>query len=119
MRNARQLAFAARFKVSKVGIKSFQRVGAFVKPTTRFMQAFGHAATRARVEIDEKQLQRLLAGEALSMDLDLDKGYVILSLGQDMILGLGFYAQGKVSSQLPRKELRIAMLQVTMSNQDM
>ena len=33
-------------------------------------------------------------------------------LGKDMILGLGFYAQGRVRSQLPRKELRKPMFQM-------
>ena len=105
MKNAPQIALAAQLKVSKVGLKAFQRVGAYVKPTTRMIQAFGHTATKARVEIDEKRLQRLLAGEALPMDLDVGKGYVILGLEKDLILGLGFYGQGRVRSQLPRKEL--------------
>ncbi len=111
MKNAPQIATAAPLKVSKVGLKAFQKVGAYVKPTTRLIQTFGHAATRARVALDEKQLLRLLADEGIPMDLGLDKGYVILSLGKDLILGAGFYAQGKVKSQLPRKELRKAMFQ--------
>ena len=85
-------------------------MGAFVKPTTRMIQFFGHAATRARLEIDAEQLQRLVANEDLPMNLDLDKGYVILSLGRDIILGLGFYGHGKVMSQIPRKELRKTMV---------
>ena len=113
MKHAPQIALAAQLKVSKVGIKAFQKVGAFVKPTTRMIQAFGHTATRARVEVDEKQLQSLLADEALPMDLSLEKGYVILSLGKDLILGAGFYGQGKVRSQLPRKELRREMFQLS------
>ena len=106
MKYAPQITLAAQLKVSRVGIKAFQKVGAFVKPTTRMIQAFGHRATRARVEIDEKQLKDLLMDEALPMDLELEKGYVMLSLGKDMVLGLGFYAQGKIRSQLPQKELR-------------
>ena len=112
MKHAPQIALAAQLKVSKVGIKAFQKVGAFVKPTTRMIQTFGHTATRARVEVDERQLQSLLADEALPMDLSLEKGYVILSLGKEFILGTGFYGQGKVRSQLPRKELRREMFQM-------
>jgi len=106
MKNSTLLSPAAQMKVSKVGLKAFQKVGAFVKPTTRMIQLFGHAATKARLEIDAEQLQSLVDNEALPMDLDLDKGYVILSLGREIILGLGFYGQGKVKSQIPRKELR-------------
>jgi len=111
MKNAPQISAAALLKVSKVGIKAFNKVGAYVKPTTRLIQVFGHKATRAKIEIGETHLQRLLANEKLPMDLGLDKGYVILSLGKDFILGLGFYGQGKVSSQLPKKDLRKEMFQ--------
>lgn len=110
MKNGTLLAPAAQLKVSKVGLKAFQKVGAFVKPTTRMIQLFGYAATKARLEIDAEQLQRLVDNEDLPMDLDLDKGYVILILGRDIILGLGFYGHGKVKSQIPRKELRRAMV---------
>ena len=107
-----QLIPAAQLKVSKVGLKAFQKVGAFVKPTTRMIQTFGHTATKARLEIDQRQLERFLGGEDLPIALDLEKGYVILSLGEDMILGAGFYGEGKIWSQIPRKELRKAMLQM-------
>lgn len=111
MKKSSQVISTAQLKVSKVGLKAFQEVGAYVKPTTRMIQAFGHSATRATLEIDVEQLQRFLDNEDIPMDLDLEKGYVILSLGKDMILGLGFYGHGKVKSQIPRKEIRKAMFQ--------
>ncbi|MEE9420140.1 MAG: hypothetical protein V3W43_11705 [Desulfatiglandaceae bacterium] len=111
LRGGLQLVAASRLKVSKVGLRAFQKVGAFIKPTTRFIQVFGHAATKARLEIGEEQLQRLLAGQGLHMDLDLSKGYVILALRQNPILGLGFFIDGKVRSQIPRRELRQSMLE--------
>ncbi len=106
MKNCPYIFSAAMFKVSRVGLKAFQKVGAFVKPTTRLIQTFGHAAIRAKIEINEEQLQRLQNKEDLPMDLDLKKGYVILSLGKNMILGFGFYGHGKIKSQIPLKELR-------------
>lgn len=111
LRRVNHLGLATQLKVSKVGIKAFQRVGAFVKPTTRMIQIFGGAANRARLEINTPQLIKLLAGEALFVDLAVEKGYVILSLAEDRILGLGFFIDGRVRSQIPRKELRQAMLQ--------
>jgi NOL1/NOP2/fmu family ribosome biogenesis protein len=102
-----------QLKVSKVGLKAFQRVGAYVKPTTRLIQAFGHRANKAILEIDEKQLKSLVEGETLLRDLHLEKGYVILRLEKDFVLGLGFYAQGTVRSQLPRQDLRKAMVLVS------
>jgi len=110
MKNSTLLSPAAQMKVSKVGLKAFQKVGAFVKPTTRMIQIFGHAATKARLEIDAEQLKCLVDNEDLPMDLDLEKGYIILSLGRDIVLGLGFYGHGKVKSQIRGKELTRAMV---------
>jgi NOL1/NOP2/fmu family ribosome biogenesis protein len=102
--------FAAQLKVSKVGLRAFQKIGKFVKPTTRFIQLFGSAATKAKLEIDESQLRRLVAGEELSMAMDLATGYVILSHRKEQVLGLGFFINGKVRSQIPKKQLKRAML---------
>lgn len=107
---ASQSGYTCRLKISKVGLKAFQKIGAYIKPTTRMIQIFGNAATRAKVEINEGQLQHILAGGKISIDLDLGTGYVILTLGRNQILGLGLYLNGKISSQIPRKELRPAML---------
>ena len=112
LRSSSQIEIALPLKVSRVGLKAFRKVGAFVKPTTRMIQIFGSFATKARLEIDTCQLIRLLAGEALHVDLDMGKGYVILSLGENRIVGLGFFINGRVRSQISRKELRHAMLQV-------
>jgi NOL1/NOP2/fmu family ribosome biogenesis protein len=105
-----QAGSASQLKVSKVGLKAFQKIGVFVKPTTRLIQVFGSAATKARIEIDDEQLGRLVSGEELSMDMALDTGYVILVQGNNRVLGLGFFINGKVRSQIPKKELRQAML---------
>jgi len=101
---------ASQLKVSKVGLRAFQKIGKFVKPTTRLIQVFGTAATKARIEIDDKQLAGLVAGQELSMDMDLDTGYVILVQRNGRVLGLGFFINGRVRSQIPKKELRQAML---------
>lgn len=98
-------------KVSRVGLKAFQKVGpGYVKPTTRMIQCFGRLATKNIIDINSKQLDDLINGEKLEMALGDDKGYVIIRLKNHVILGLGFYAQGKLSSQLPKKELRSRML---------
>jgi len=110
IKNVNQVTYASILKVSKVGVRAFQKVGAYVRPTTRIIQIFGHKATKAKFEIDEEQLAILLSGEKLSVDLGIDKGYVILTLKDNRILGLGFFVNGSVSSQLSHKELRQAML---------
>lgn len=100
----------SQLKVSQAGLRAFQRVGDFLKPTTRFIQTFGRLAARAKLHIDMAQLQALLEGKKIHVDISLDNGYVILAIGEDRVLGLGLYINHMVSSQLPRKEIRDAML---------
>ena len=102
--NSPLLQSASRLKVARVGLRAFQRVGKFVKPTTRMIQMFGSLATKAIVEIDEVQLQKLVSGESLHVELEIEDGYVILSL-EDHMLGLGLFIGGKIHSQIPRNEI--------------
>lgn len=112
MKNESPIMNASQLRVSKLGIKAFSRLGQFVKPSTRLIQIFGHLATRARLDIDQKELALLLRGGELSVSLSLENGYVILALRGNQILGLGLLISGKIRSQLPRKEIREAMLWV-------
>ncbi len=105
-----QIETASRLKVSKVGLRAFQRIGSFVKPTTRFIQTFGRFASKAKLQINMTQLQTLLGGGEIPVDLKLDNGYVVLAIGANRVLGLGFLINGKIRSQLPKKEIRSAMI---------
>jgi NOL1/NOP2/fmu family ribosome biogenesis protein len=111
LRDVPHIMNASQLKVLTLGLKAFRKVGSFLKPTTKMIQIFGHAATKAKIEIDEKQLTKLLDGEELQVDLDVDMGYVILVLKKSEVLGLGFYSNGKVRTQIPNKELKKALLQ--------
>ncbi|HDZ91161.1 MAG: hypothetical protein JRJ09_14620 [Deltaproteobacteria bacterium] len=110
MKKSAYLEGAAHLKVTKVGLKAFGQVGEFIKPTTRFIQIFGRFAGKARLQISTAQLQTLLEGKEIPVDLNLDNGYVILSTEKGGVLGLGFLINGRLRSQLPRKEIRTAML---------
>ena len=98
------LQAASRLKVARAGLRAFQRIGKFVKPSTRMIQVFGSLATKARVEIDEDQLEKLVSGEPLHIELEIEDGYVIL-LFAGHILGLGLLIEGKILSQIPRNEI--------------
>ena len=100
-----------RLKVSKVGLRAFRKVGHFIKPTTRFIQAFGRYATKAIFRMDMRQLKTLITTGEIPVDLELEKGYVILSLEDNVILGLGFYIHGTLRSQLPGNQIRESMLE--------
>jgi len=106
-----QVKNGAHLKISKVGLRAFRKVGHFIKPTTRFIQAFGRYATKGVFHMDTLQFRTLVQTGEIPVDLAMEKGYVILSLEDNVIPGLGFYAQGILRSQLPRNELRESMLE--------
>jgi hypothetical protein len=110
LKKSEQVKNGTRLKVSKVGLRAFRKVGQFIKPTTRFIQAFGRYATKAIFRMDMPQLKPLITAGEIPVDLGLEKGYVVLSLEDNVILGLGFYIHGSLRSQLPRNQIRESML---------
>lgn len=95
----------SHLKIMRLGIKAFQEVGSFIKPTTRIIQYFGHMATKAIFDINEIQLRQILEGKYIPADMSIENGYVILSL-RGQILGLGLLINGEIRSQLPSKDVR-------------
>ena len=96
-----------QLKVWRVGLKAFQEVSSFIKPTTGFIQIFGNRAVKAIISLKEKDLLKLANGENIPspLELEIDNGYVIITLGKK-ILGLGLLINGYVRSQIPKKDLR-------------
>jgi NOL1/NOP2/fmu family ribosome biogenesis protein len=92
---------AAGFKAVSVGLKSFRRIGEYIKPTSRFMQMFGLNAQKSRYELSDQELQRIMADEPIDVEWPIDPGYVILA-HQSRIIGLGFLNQNRIQPQLPR-----------------
>jgi len=99
------LETAFRLRVEVVGMKAFHRIRAFIKPTTRLIQAFGRHATKARVALSREMLASLARGEELPLKGGLENGYVILVL-EGNPLGLGLLIDGRLRSQIPKSELR-------------
>lgn len=87
-----------------IGLKAFQEISTYLKPTTRFIQVFGHNANKAVYSINAKDLKLLLSGEPLHADPLIDNGYVILRF-EGSSLGLGLLINGKIKSQIPKKDL--------------
>jgi NOL1/NOP2/fmu family ribosome biogenesis protein len=115
-KNGPHIRLASQLKLSKLGMRAFHRVSDFIKPTTRMIQHFGYESTKARFAINKGQLLKLIEGGSIPADLDLDDGYVILDLENRWILGLGLIINGRVRSQLPRKEIRAIMVKENPSN---
>ncbi|NLD39542.1 MAG: hypothetical protein GX654_22035 [Desulfatiglans sp.] len=105
LRKSPYISEVSQLKIKRLGIKAFQEVGSFMKPTTRFIQYFGVHATKALFEIDEKQLRQLLDGEYLLFNQELENGYVILCFKGE-VLGLGLLIKGMVRSQLALEDVR-------------
>jgi hypothetical protein len=92
-------------KVSMAGLKAFQKVGSFIKPTTRLIQLLGPRATRSILNLSRSELRTLLNEGAMdSPDCGVEDGYVILCF-EEYVLGLGLQIRRKVLSQIPRKDL--------------
>ncbi|MBN1903718.1 MAG: hypothetical protein JW927_01335 [Deltaproteobacteria bacterium] len=105
LRKSRFISEVSHLKIKRLGIKAFQEVGSFMKPTTRFIQYFGVHATKALLIIDEKQLRQLIDGDFLPFNNELENGYVILFFKGE-VLGLGLLIKGMVRSQLALDEVR-------------
>jgi NOL1/NOP2/fmu family ribosome biogenesis protein len=103
LRNTKLLERVPHLKVSIIGLRAFNQVQEFVKPTTRFIQVFGRLATKRVHSIDREQLEALLNGEILPASSDEQDGYIILSF-RDQPIGLGLLIKGRIRSQLPRRD---------------
>jgi len=103
LRDTPLLEHVSHLKVSIIGMRAFNQVQEFLKPTTRLIQVFGRFATKRVYPIDRVQLDALLTGKILSgLENDQD-GYIILSF-KDQAIGLGLLIKGTIRSQLPRKD---------------
>ncbi|EFK12318.1 conserved hypothetical protein [delta proteobacterium NaphS2] len=111
LRKSEEVKNGAHLKISKVGLRASRKVGHFIKPTTRFIQIFGQFATKAVFQLNMTQLKTLVFEGEVPVDPALEKGYVILKMEDDVILGLGFYINGTIRSQLPGKQIRAEMLE--------
>ena len=86
------------------GLKAFQTVGRYVKPSTRLIQVFGRHAVKAVLEVKADDINIMAEGGHISSDMETDNGYIILSF-RGSILGLGLLIDGRVTSQMPRRDL--------------
>jgi len=72
-----------------------------VKPTSNFLQLFGHLSTKNVVELSKKDAKQYIEGYDLRVKTNAEHGYVILSyLGN--FLGCGFLKDGLVTNNLPK-----------------
>jgi len=94
-----------RLKVSQVGLKAFDRVGKYLKPSTRMIQFFGHYATKSLYDLTESELKKLLKAEPLEVTSGMEEGFVILRFRENALC-LGLLMQGKITSRIRQSEAR-------------
>jgi NOL1/NOP2/fmu family ribosome biogenesis protein len=68
------------------------------------IQIFGHHAVRAVLDVQEADIKEMAGGRHVFSDIKLDNGYVILSF-KGSILGLGLFIDGRITSQMPRRDM--------------
>ncbi len=79
------------------------------KPTTDFVQRFGHHATDCVIELDRDAARRFVAGEDQARDWDGDWGYLIAGhelAGELEPLGVGLFVHGELRSMVPKGRQR-------------
>lgn len=82
-----------------------------VRPTTNAAQLFGHLVKRNRVDLDERETKRFLAGQTQDIHLPEEEGGecvtgvtdgFVVAFNMDFALGIGLLKGKKLKSQVPR-----------------
>lgn len=79
------------------------------KPTTDFVQRFGHHASECVIDLEREQARRFAAGEDQALAWDGDWGYLIAAhtvAGEREPLGVGLYVHGELRSMVPKGRQR-------------
>lgn len=89
------------------GIRALRKSDRGFKPTTYFLQQIGEHISTNKIEMTEKQFQKIINREMFDAEREED-GYVALSY-QNSVIGCGFYKNQKISTRIPKnrsKELK-------------
>lgn len=92
-------------QVQTVGLLFLRKVSIYLKPTSVFLQRFGHLAKKNILVLPDDVISVLKEKNKIEINLDLEPGYVILK-DKYWILGCGLYLPGKLLSYLEPKVLK-------------
>lgn len=98
----------AEFKTpTPKGIRASRMKGKFPKPTTNFIQLFGHLATKNTVGLTREEALEYFQALDLETKTKCETGYIILKY-KNAVLGMGFYRDGKIENLLPKgRKIRV------------
>lgn len=91
------------FEIEKRGLRSFNGEKHPPKPTSTFLQRFGHLCTKGRVELSALELQSFLNGESLiGKAVGISQGYILVCR-HSFPIGCGFVRDDNIETQFPLK----------------
>ena len=99
----------SRVEIEALGMTCLRTRQEHWKPTTDFVQRFGHHADSCVIELDRKQATRFATGEDQALEWDGDWGYLIASheIGGELEpIGVGLYLHGELRSMVPKGRQR-------------
>ena len=111
-----QIAGKDYHRLSFIALAKLEEFGKIVRPHEQTLSGPKvdrlnlKRATKAKFGLNKLQLVKLLAGDTIPANFDLDEGYLILSLHDRYVLGLGLLIDGRIRSQISRKALKEVML---------
>lgn len=88
------------------GIPAANMNGVFPKPSTSFLQLFGHLATKNTIELNKEDALRFASRHPIETKQKAETGYVILKYN-GAALGCGFYKEGKIENLFPKQRMII------------
>ncbi|MCP4646948.1 MAG: hypothetical protein GY852_04325 [bacterium] len=81
--------------------------GKFPKPSTNFIQLFGHLATKNSIELNREDALNYLQRKDLKTTQEAETGYIILT-HKKAVLGIGFYRDKEIENMLPKgRKIRV------------
>lgn len=94
--------FSPNVVIEKRGMRAFNSDKHPPKPTTAFLQRFGHKMNKSRVELDALSFSLFLNGQTNpGLAVGISNGYVLVTYYQ-MPIGCGFAREGNLESQFPQ-----------------
>lgn len=89
--------------VEVVGVRALKvSPKGLIKPTTDFLRIVGKYATKnVAVLASEEELTRFMTGGIIERKFDVEKGFVVVKYGSD-VLGCGLYDGERLVSQIPK-----------------
>ncbi len=99
----------APIEIEAIGMTCLRTRQEHWKPTTDFIQRFGHEASQCVIELTDEQATRFVGGQNIDLEWDGDWGYLVVTheiAGASEPIGVGCYIRGTLQSVIPKGRQR-------------